>query len=309
MKLWHLSWQALLPRSLRDEIALTSYKVASGVCVLLPRFMGPPIAYIGGSLAYAISAKRRHVMRANLAPVLGDVDSKQREMAVIKSFTSYAQYWYESFKMSDLSLEELKKYGRGEGMENLYGAIEKGRGAIVVAPHMGNWDFAAAWIDSDRVKINAVVEALEPPALFEWFVARRAQFGIKAIAHNENPMPKLIEAIKRNEVVVLVADRSLDAASVEVEFFGQKVRFPLGPAFLALRTGAPLLPTASYMEPRGGHLLRFLPELEIGERVGLRADARRLTQMVATSFETMIRQAPEQWHVFQPFFDTTPEPS
>ena len=285
----------------RDKATVLGYKAALEVVSRLPFYLGPLVATATGTTAYAINYKKRRVVRKNLAPVSALAGTKA-ESTVLNAFISYAQYWFESFKVGSTPTAELVKLGRADGIEYLYAAIEAGRGAIVVAPHLGNWDFAAAWIDHDRVKLNAVVENLEPEELFDWFVAQRAKFNLSVVAHNRNPMPKLIEAIRRNEVVALVADRSLDAATVEVEFFGKKAQFPMGPALLALKTGAPLLPTAAYLEPKGGHCLRILPEIEVGERQGVRADVARLTQKVATAFEALILEAPEQWHVFQPFF-------
>ena len=286
----------------REKATVLGYKAAHEVASLTPFYLGPVVATLFGGAAYVLNAKKRKVVRENLAPVLERTPGERPESAVLNAFISYAQYWFEAFKLGTTSLSKLESLGRAEGIENLYGAIEAKRGAIIVAPHLGNWDFAAAWIDHRRIKLNAVVEKLEPEELFDWFVKRRAQFEVTAIAHDRNPMPKLIEAIRRNEVVALVADRSLDAASVEVEFFGRKVPFPMGPAVLALRTGAPLLPTAAYIEARGGHCLRILPEIEIGERQGLRIDVARITQKIALAFEGLILEAPEQWHVFQPLF-------
>ena len=286
---------------LRAKTAYLGYVGASRAASLVPFDLAPLVGLVAGGVAYASSPKRRSVVRRNLEPVV-DGPSSHLESAVQRAFASYAQYWFEAFKIGYGSGAALAARGRAEGLENLDKALAGGKGAIVVAPHLGNWDFAAAWVDHRRYKVTAVAERLEPPELFDWFVARRAEFGVTVIPHDDDPMPKLVAALRRNEVVALVADRSIDAAGVEVEFFGRPVEFPMGPAILALRTGAPILPTAAYFEPRGGHLLRIMGELEVGPRGRIREDAKRLTQEIAHSFELLIRQAPEQWHVFQPLF-------
>ena len=48
--------------------------------------------------------------------------------------------------------------------------------------------------------------------------------------------------MRANEVVCLLADRDLTGDGIEVEFFGERTTLPGGPALLALRGGAPLLP-------------------------------------------------------------------
>ncbi|MDA8101416.1 MAG: phosphatidylinositol mannoside acyltransferase [Nitrospiraceae bacterium] len=286
---------------LRAKTAYLGYVGASRAASLVPFDLGPLVGLVAGGVAYVSSPKRRSVVRRNLEPVV-DGPSSRLEPVVQRAFASYAQYWFEAFKIGYGSRSSFVARGRAEGLEHLDEALAGGKGAIVVAPHLGNWDFAAAWVDHRRYKVTAVAERLEPPELFRWFVNRRAEFGVTVVPHDDDPMPKLVAALRRNEVVALVADRSIGAASVEVDFFGKAVELPMGPAILALRTGASLLPTAAYFEPRGGHLLRILPALEVGPRGSLRDDAKRLTQQIACSFESLIRQAPEQWHVFQPLF-------
>ena len=84
-----------------------------------------------------------------------------------------------------------------------------------------------------------------------------------------------------------------------VEFFGERTRLPGGPAVTALRSGAPLVPAAAYFE--GGHCHAvILPPIDTERRGKLRADVTRVTQDLASSLETLIRRAPEQWHLLQP---------
>ena len=71
-------------------------------------------------------------------------------------------------------------------------------------------------------------------------------------------------------------------------------------AYLALRTGAPILPIAVYFEARGQHRAVIQPPVP-AERLGrLREDVERVTQDIARRFEDLIRAHPEQWHVMQP---------
>ena len=93
-----------------------------------------------------------------------------------------------------------------------------------------------------------------------------------------------------------------------LEFFGERTTLPAGPATLALRSGAPILPTAVYFTDRtDGHLGIVRPPVA-AERTdaGLRADVVRVTQSLATDLEHLIRRAPHQWHLFQPNWPSDP---
>ena len=75
---------------------------------------------------------------------------------------------------------------------------------------------------------------------------------------------------------------------------------PSGPATLALRTGAPLLPAAVYFRGRRGHLGVVRPPVDVERGGRFREDVTRVTQALADELEALIRHAPEQWHLMQP---------
>ena len=111
---------------------------------------------------------------------------------------------------------------------------------------------------------------------------------------------ELLTTLRAGRLVGLLCDRDIMGNGVEVEFFGEKTTLPGGPATLALRTGAALLPTAVYSRPGRGHAAVIMRPLAT-ERVGkLREDVARVTQALALDLETLIRRAPEQWYLFQP---------
>jgi KDO2-lipid IV(A) lauroyltransferase len=87
---------------------------------------------------------------------------------------------------------------------------------------------------------------------------------------------------------------------VEVEFFGEKTTLPPGPATLSIRTGAPLLPVASYYDGDDGYFVVVRPAIPVPE-AGTRAEkVQIMTQALATEMESLIRAAPHQWHLVQP---------
>jgi KDO2-lipid IV(A) lauroyltransferase len=112
-------------------------------------------------------------------------------------------------------------------------------------------------------------------------------------------------------VVALLCDRDIAGGGSEVRFFGEKTTLPSGPAVLALRTGAPLLPTGVYDEGGGRHRAVVRPPVAAERmsasrshgrsgRGSFRDDVARITQAMADELEGLIRRAPEQWHLLQP---------
>ena len=118
-------------------------------------------------------------------------------------------------------------------------------------------------------------------------------------------------ALRDNHVVSLLCDRDIPKdgkrTGVEVQFFGETTTVPAGPAFFALRTGAQLLPMATFFTPgANGHKSVIRPALVVERQGSLREDVARITQVLTTELENLIRQAPEQWHLFQPNWPSDP---
>jgi KDO2-lipid IV(A) lauroyltransferase len=152
--------------------------------------------------------------------------------------------------------------------------------------------------------MTAVAEELEPPALFEWFKAKRESIGIHIEGLNREASTKLLNVLRSGGVVGLLCDRDIQGGGVNVEFFGSSVTLPGGPATLALRTGAALVCAACYTGPGRDHFAVITPPI-VAEREGrLRDDVTRVTQAIATELEGLIRRAPEQWHVLEDRFES-----
>jgi KDO2-lipid IV(A) lauroyltransferase len=185
-------------------------------------------------------------------------------------------------------------------MEHADLALKEGRGVIMALPHLGGWEWGGAWLSLNGYPVTVVVEPLEPPELYEWFVETREAMGMKIVALGQDAASGVARAIRANEVVCLLCDRDLVGNGVQVEFFGERTTLPAGPATLALRTGAALLPVAVYFEEGFGHLAVLRPPISTERTGSLRADVARITQELAVEFEGLIRRAPEQWHLYQP---------
>lgn len=243
----------------------------------------------------------RHQQRVQGPTLIG----RDLERAVDAVVASYARYYLESFRLPHLARHEVMAGLRADGFEHIEAAIDQGNGVIIALPHLGGWEWAGRWIAEQGLGITVVVEALDPPELFEWFASFRASLGMTVVPLGPEAGNAVLRALRANEVVCLLCDRDIAGGGIEARFFGEATRLPGGPATLALRTGAPILPTAIYFEG-DGHLGLVRPPLAV-ERTGrLRDDVARITQSLTTEIETLIARAPEQWHLLQPNWPSDP---
>jgi KDO2-lipid IV(A) lauroyltransferase len=219
---------------------------------------------------------------------------------VSDTFASYGRYWLELFRLPADSRGSVEERVTSVGFEHITNAREAGNGVILALPHLGGWEWAGAEMARRGYDLLAVVERVEPPELLQWFAEQRAAFGLEVVALGPDVSSTVLRALRANRVVCLLCDRDIEGGGVEVEFLGERTTLPAGPATLALRTGATVLPTAVYFRPGRDHLGVVRPPIEV-ERMGrLREDIARITQTLAHELELLIRAAPEQWHLLQP---------
>ncbi|MEY2473273.1 MAG: phosphatidylinositol dimannoside acyltransferase [Actinomycetota bacterium] len=245
--------------------------------------------------------ERSAVVRAHMRRVLGPGATDETiERAAQLCFAAYGRYWAEAFRIPTLTRAELDAGMQWEGLVHVEHALQQGKGAMLTMPHIGGFDWGGAWFAASGYPATVVAESLQPPELFAFFKTLREGFGLEVVELGEAAGAAILRRLRTNGLVGLVCDRDIAGTGAEVELFGFPTTIPAGPATLALRTGAAILPCAVYFEDDGMHRGVVRPPLDVDRTGSLRDDVQRITQAMANEFENLIRVAPEQWHVLQP---------
>ena len=238
----------------------------------------------------------RHLRR-----VMGEaLDGDELDRLIDRTIDAYARYWVDSSRLQGIGPAEVDLGFTVEGFENIENAFARGVGPILALPHLGGWEWAGRWLTCrPGYEVTVVVEPQSPPELFEWMVRFRESFGMHVVPLGPDVASRVIKALKANHVVCLLCDRDIVGGGVEVEFFGETTTLPGGPATIALRTGAAIIPVGVYQQP-GRHHAICRPPLDTERHGRLRADVARVTQELAGELERLIRRRPEQWHLMGP---------
>ena len=244
----------------------------------------------------------------HLRRVLGGALSPDDERHWLRrAYANYATYWLEGARLGSMAPSVIEAGMTVEsGWPEFVDAMAKGRGVVLALPHVGSWEWGGAWLALKGYPMTSVAERMESARLYDWFVDQRRRMGLTIVALDSHAGAALLQALRQGRLVGLLCDRDITGDGVDVEFFGERTTLPAGPATLALRTGATLMAAAVYSGPGDGHTGVLMAPVDTGRRAGLRADVARVTQAVAHDLETLIRRAPEQWHLFQPNWPSDP---
>lgn len=280
--------------------------------LLIPRplqhVLGVPIGF---ALSRIMRRSRAGVAR-NLVRILRcgpAAEDRRRAPALLwRTFWKYGLYLLDYMVFALGGAERTRALvGRREGEGPLFAALAAGRGAIIVSPHLGNWELGGAVLARLGRPPHVLTARRGDGALEKYRRRFRRRLGVRFldVAEAAGAAAGLVEAarvLRGGGVVAVLADRAQGGRAVGARFFGTRCRFPAGPAALALATGAPIFPVAIVLE-RG-----FRYRVAIGAPIDVRAGGPReealeaATAAMAAAFEGWIRAYPDQWYNFYDWF-------
>ena len=284
-----------------DSLVVFGYSSVAALARVTPKFVIALLTAVLVPVVTILMRKKRAIVSRHMRRIQPQLSERQIRRAVQKSYESYARYYIETFRLPLLNSKQIQSGVSIDGFEHIESGLKLGKGVILALPHLGGWEWSGRWLIQRGHRLNAVVEKLESPRLFEMFLQLRRKYGVQVIPLDDNAGVAVQQALARNEIVALLSDRDIQGTGIEVEFFGERTTIPTGPAFFALRTGAALVPLATYFSKRlDGHKTIVRPAVEVKRLATLREDMQRISQDLANELELLIRRDPAQWHLFQP---------
>jgi len=284
-------------------------RAASWLAGRVPRPLRLAIAGPLTTLVYYLWTAKRRVTIANMAQVLGVAPSDARARRLARdSWRNYGRYLSDFFYLPNATpadiLARLKDVTPAPGA---YGRIDAarahGKGLLIATMHFGAWDVAGVLVGA-HTPLHVLVDSFDDPRMDELIQTQRRDLGMEVMRVEKSPRA-ILRVLKDNGTVAIVADRPLpNGEGTPVTFFGKQCYVPGGVAQLALLTGAAIAPgytwyDANYSDTYYGFLDEpFYPE-STGDR---QADTQRLTQRIYDAFERTLRERPEQWAMFRPFW-------
>ena len=303
-------------RAARDRAVGAGYAAGWGLVKALPRGLSERSFRAAADAATVRNGPGTRQLRRNLRRVVGPGMSELRMDALVgDALRSYARYWLETFRLESMDHDAVAAAFEQNmtGKEHIDAAFAAGRGVVLALPHSGNWDASGIWLVHHSGPFTTVAERLEPASVFDRFVDYRESIGMEVIAltgSERPPLDVLAERLAENRAVCLMADRDLSRHGVPVDFFGERTKMPAGPALLAARTGAALLPvhsrfvgTDSWAHDVGAPI--------VGTGGTLELQVSTATQALADYFARGIHAYPADWHMLQRLWlaDLPPRPA
>ena len=274
------------------------------IAQVLTRFLPKPVfntlARLAAAVYWHLAAHRRDIVIQNLTPVFAG-DRRQAATAARRLVTEFA-----------LKLADLWRYETGEtathwfvdwnGWEIFQTAAGRGRGVLLVTPHLGNWELGGAFMAQHGCQLLVLTQSEPDPRLTALRQASRTRRGVETLVVGEDAFAfvEIIKRLNQGATVALLADRPPAPTAVEVSLFGRPFAASIAAAELARATGCAIVPVF-IVRAMGGYRAQILPEVGYDRAaIGTRAARIGLTQEILRAFEPVIRHHADQWFHFVP---------
>jgi KDO2-lipid IV(A) lauroyltransferase len=209
--------------------------------------------------------------------------------------------------------ERLAALVRVENVEVIPRVHTQGKGVLVLTGHFGNWELATVGAIANfpqyRGRINYLRKPLSPDWLDTLVTRRFRRAGIRVFP-KKGTLEAILDRLAAKDIVVFILDQHAGGRDgVELDFFGHPAWTFRSLATIALATGAPVVPAATWREADGHHVLRFEEPLPVVECTDVDEAIRVNTRMYNAALERLVVRHPEQWFWMHRRWKTPPSPS
>jgi len=249
---------------------------------------------------------RRKVILQNLHRVYGEELPMERKRLLKGIYRNFVYLWMEVLQTSLLTKENLDEHFDFYNREVLDKIVAEGRGLVLLSGHFGNFEWLAQYFAMTGLTAYGIVKRQSNPYVNELIEAIRTQKGARII-YTKDAMAQGMEALRKKNILALVADQDARHRGVFVDFMGLPSSTPVGPAVFHLRSKAPMYFIASirkdygkfdvWIEPVSDHV----EHLEVNDENIL-----RITQKHTSALEKWVRKYPDQWFWMHKRWKTRP---
>ena len=256
-----------------------------------------------GWAAFNIARIRRDVVMANLRQGIGG-DDKALEAIGTRCYENLGRGLVEYLRFPLLTKEFVLETVKAVGRESLDSALTRGRGVMAVTGHFGDWELMGAAFSLMGYPVHLLVGEQHNQRVDDTMNAYRQVAGVGIIPMGV-AMRRVLQTLRKNEIVALLSDQDAHEEGVFVDFLGKPASTPKGPAAFALKTGAAMLPAFIVREGKTGkHTVYFESAIYPNETSTIYS----LTKDYTDKLESYIKQYPDHWFWPHRRWKTKPEP-
>jgi len=303
-------------KKFEKNVSWVTFSIMRVLFTFIPERAFPSIAHYLEVISRPFGRKWRRIAMENLTLSLGKEKSKEEVEYIQRAcFREATQCFCEmvsamvSLFRSSSVLNELKEKFILEGEENLKRALSEGKGVIGLCAHFGNFTLMGSGLTSRGYPFALVVRPADESRVETYFQKWRDRMGydsIPALPRSQAVRQSLL-ALRQNKILALFADQNKAKGGVFVDFFGRPAGTVVGPAVMALRTSAPIVPIFNVRQGANKHKVIIGPSIKLEISGNQERDILAVTAKITKVIEEFVRKYPTHWWWFHNRWKTKPK--
>lgn len=238
---------------------------------------------------------RKSVTINNLTHAFPHLNKKQINKIAFGTYKSFAITLVEILLLPSISKAEMINFVKCNNIELIERKFQQGKGVILLSAHFGNWEFGANSISlqSDQ-KFMVIVKPLRNKLVSEWMNKMRTKWNNEIVPLGVS-IRQIYSVLKDKKIVAMIADQRGPEGSIKLNFFGRKTSVFIGPAALAVKTGAPLIYGIPIRQSDYTYKMELVEISTDDLPEENEAKIEELSRRHLQYLEKVIKEYPEQW--------------
>jgi Kdo2-lipid IVA lauroyltransferase/acyltransferase len=265
---------------------------------LLPDFVLYAIGVAGGWLGYELDGRHVRIGMRNLAVAFPDKSEPERARILRASYLNLGRSAAEYIRMGGFFYRRLARRVTYRNLDlwNDISARHPGKGALVLTAHFGNFEMLP-WAHAMHGYQISLVHHTQSFAAGEaviTFVRERA--GVEVI-RKHSAARAVLKAVSAGDLIGIPFDQNAKRSeAIFVPFFGEPAATSSGPARIAMRLDAPVVPVFLIRQSDNrSHVIEVSEEVPLARTGDTKADIAENTARFVKVVQDAVSRYPEQF--------------
>ena len=253
------------------------------------------VAEFAGRIGFAVLSKYRDIAVDNLERIFPERHDENVKIAE-KVFVNFVKNGAEWIKLLSMSPDEVRNIiPEVLGREYLDRVLSRGKGALVMGFHFGNWELLGIGLRVLGYPGALVARRIYFDRYDDIITGMRSRFEARVIYRDESPK-KMLAELKKGNILGIVPDQDVDSVDgVFVDFLGYPAYTPTAPVKIASAAGTSIVPVFVVRGAGNKHTMIIEKPIEVPERIKDRCEIEKYTREWSDMLDVYVRKYPEQW--------------
>jgi KDO2-lipid IV(A) lauroyltransferase len=248
-----------------------------------------------GALGYRPLRIRKRIVERQIAAAFPDLSREAVVQLARESYKHLGRTFIETALLDSIGKDGLQALVESvEGWEEIEDVMAKGRGAVLVTGHIGNWELAGSYVAARGIPLDAIVRGMANP-LFDAYINHTREAIGMTVVHDSEAVRRTPRSLRAGRAVAFVADQGvMGLASTFVPFFGRPAKTPRGAAVFALRFDVPVVFVVALRNPNGRYRI-VVERIEAPQTGDRERDVDAIVARFTQHLEKWVRAVPAQY--------------